>query len=101
MTYDPYRNEPPRDPYRDSRDIESGGSGATILLGALLLAAIGGFIYFYAMPGDQSVATNDMRPPITQPSTTGSAPAPETTGSSANMPPAATPKLEPRVKPVE
>jgi hypothetical protein len=106
MTYDPYRNEPPRneptdEAYRDYRDEDRIAAGATILLGALLLAAIGGFLYFYAGPGDQNVATNDIRPPITQPSTTGAAPAPETTGSSANMPPAPQPQLEPKVKPVE
>ncbi len=101
MTYDPYRNDMPRDAYRDHRDLEQTGSGASLLLGALLLAAIGGFLYFYASPSDQSVATNEIRPPITQPSTTGSAPAPETTGSSANMPPAPAPQLEPKVKPVE
>lgn len=99
MTYDPYRNDLPRDPYRDPREVNSGG--ASILLAALLLAAIGGFIYFYAGPDEQSVATNDARPTVTQPATTGSAPAPETTGSSANMPPAPQPKLEPKVKPVE
>jgi hypothetical protein len=101
MTYDPYRNEPPHDPYREYRNEDRAGAGAAILLGALLLAAIGGFIYFYSGVPEQGVASNDMRPLITQPSTTGSAPAPETTGSSANMPPAARPKAEPRVKPVE
>jgi hypothetical protein len=99
MTYDPYRNELPRDPYRDQRDLSSGG-GASILLAALLLAAIGGFIYFYTGP-DEQVAVNDTRPQITEPATTGSGPSPETTGSSANMPPAPQPRLEPRVKPVE
>jgi hypothetical protein len=49
---------------------------------------------------NRSVATGDMRPPITQPSTTGSAPAPETTGSSSNMPPAGEPAAT-RVPPVE
>jgi hypothetical protein len=98
MTFDPYRNDVPRDPYRDPRDVSSGG--ASILLAALLLAAIGGFIYFYAGPDDQ-VAINDTRPQITAPATTGSGSAPETTGSSANMPPAPEPRLEPKVKPVE
>lgn len=101
MTYDPYRNELPHDPYRDYRDPNPGGAGAPILLGALLLAALGGFIYFFTGPGDQTVATNEMRPPITQPSTTGSASPPETTGTSANMPPMPQPRLEPKVKPVE
>lgn len=107
MTYDPYRdpyrNEPPDGSdleYRDYRNEDRAAAGAAILLGALLLAAIGGFIYFNAGTGDR-VATTDLRPPITQPSTTGSAPAPETTGSSANMPPMPQPRIEPRVKPVE
>ncbi len=87
-TYDPHRNEPPRD-----LDESSGG---TILLGAaLLLAAIGGFIFLYAGPSDQTSRKYDqyVRAPITQPSTKGAAPAPER--SSANMPPA------PRPRPVE
>ncbi len=101
MSHDPYR-DPQIDPapYRDQRDPNSASSGAAILLGAVLLAAIGAFIYFYTDAGEQ-VATNDMRPPITQPSTTGSAPAPETTGSSSNIPAAPEQKAEPRVKPVE
>ena len=81
-TYDPHRNEPPRD-----LDESSGG---TILLGAaaLLLAAIGGFIFLYAGPSDQTSKYDQyVRAPITQPSTTGAAP--------ANMPPA------PRPRPVE
>ncbi|HWV41245.1 hypothetical protein [Pseudorhodoplanes sp.] len=87
MTYDPYRDPSGQKPYRHPRDLDrSSGSGAAILLGALLLAAIGGFIYFYSTPTDQSVVTNDIRPPITQPSTTGSGGAPETTGASGNMP---------------
>lgn len=101
MTYDPYRNEPPHDPYRDYREANATGAGAPILLGALLLAALGGFIYFFTGPADQTVATNEMRPPITQPSTTGAGRTPETTGSSANMPPAPEPRLEPKVKPIE
>lgn len=101
MTYDPYRNDPPEEAYREYRDEDRVAAGASILLGALLLAAIGGFIYFYAGAPSQSVATNEIRPPITQPSTTGAAPAPETTGSSANMPPVTDPKAEPRVKPIE
>lgn len=102
MTYDPHRNDlPPHDPHRDYRDQNRAGAGAAMLLGALLLAAIGGFVYFFAGIADRSVAIDDIRPPITQRSTTGSAPAPETTGSSANMPPAPQPMAEPRVKPVE
>ena len=72
-TYDPHRNEPPRD-----LDESSGG---TILLGAaLLLAAIGGFIFLYAGPSDQTSRKSDQYVRITQP---------------ANMPPA------PRPRPVE
>lgn len=101
MTYDPYRNEFPRDPYRDdNRDPDAGGAGAAVLLGGLLLAALGGFIYFFSSDAQQ-VATNDVRPPITQPSTTGAGTPPETTGSSANMPPMPEPRLEPKVKPIE
>jgi hypothetical protein len=101
MTYDPYRDQIPQDPHRYPRDPERGGAGAAILLGAVLLAAIGGFIYFFTSDAQQVATNSDMRPPITQPSTTGSAPAPETTGSSANMPPMPEPKLEPKQKPVE
>jgi hypothetical protein len=99
MTFDPNRNDLPPDPYRDYRKQTRAGAGAAILLGALLLAAIGGFIYFYSGVPESGVATNDTRPPIAQPSR--SDPVPETTGSSANMPPAPAPKLEPKVKPVE
>jgi hypothetical protein len=109
MTYDPYRNDDASyqdgswqdDSYRDYRNEDRTAAGAAILLGAVLLAAIGGLIYFYSGASDRNIATNDLRPPITQPSTTGAAPAPETTGSSANMPPVAEPKAEQRVKPVE
>ena len=72
MTYDPYRNATtPRDPYDYNRDLP-GSSGLGMLFGALMLLAIGGFIYFAGSGSDNTVATNDMRPPITQPSTTGS-----------------------------
>lgn len=93
MTYDPYRNDVPRDPYRDPRDPKEKGAGAGLLLGALLLAALGGFIYFFNA-GDQNVATNEVRPPITQPSTT---------GSSSNMTPAPAQPImpDPKAKPVE
>jgi hypothetical protein len=107
MTFDPYRDDPhrnavpPPDPARDYGSQQRAGAGAAILLGALLLAAIGGFIYFFAGIGDRSAATTDIRPPITQPATTGAAPAPEITGSSANMPPATEPTAEPKAKPVE
>lgn len=90
MTYDPNRYEPYRyDPYSNEppRDLDDYSGGVAILVGALLLAALGGFIYF-ASPSDQAY---DIRPPITQPSTTGAGPAPER--SSANMPPATPPKV--------
>jgi hypothetical protein len=109
MTYDPYRNDDASyqdaswqdQSYREYRNEDRAAAGAAILLGALLLAAIGGFVYFYSGIGGDRVATTDLRPPITQPSTTGSTPAPETTGSSANMPPMPQPRLEPKQKPVE
>ena len=82
MTYDPYRNEPPLEP--------GSSTGAVILFSAVLLLVAA--IALYAVPSDQNIAANDNRPPITQPSST---------GSSANMPPAPQPRLEPKVKPVE
>jgi hypothetical protein len=94
MTYDPYR-EPPLE-YREP-PLEPGSStGAVLLFSAvlMLLAVIGGYLVLYAAgPSDQNIAANDnrVRPPITQLSTT---------GSSANMPPAPQPRLEPKVKPV-
>jgi len=89
MTYDPYRNDDASyqdaswqdESDRDYRNEDRAAAGAAILLGAALLAAIGSVVYFYSGAYDRSVATNDIRPPITQPSTTGSAPAAETTGS--------------------
>jgi hypothetical protein len=72
MTYDPYSNAstPPDPRYRDPE----GGTGAGIMVGALMLLALGGFIYFYAGSSETNVATNDIRPPITQQQgTTGSA----------------------------
>ena len=75
MTYDPYSNDPPRD---DLEPYSAGVAiGVVVVLGALMFGAIVGFIF--AGPSDMKLATNDLRPPITQPSTT---------GSSANMPPA-------------
>ena len=57
------------DPYMP-RDLNA--AGVTVLVGVLLLAAIGGLIYIGG-PSDLSVATNDSRPPITQqPSARGS-----------------------------
>mgnify|MGYP005852672051 CR=1 FL=1 len=86
MSHDPHRNQTPRDPYREYRAENRTNAGAAILLAALLLAAIGGFAYFYAGAPNPGVATSDIRPPITQPSTTGAAPAPETTGASSITP---------------
>lgn len=82
MTYDPYRNDDAsyqdaswqNDSDRDYRNEDRAAAGAAILLGAALLAAIGGFIYFYSGVADRSIATNDLRPAVTQPETTGSAP---------------------------
>jgi hypothetical protein len=100
MTYDPNRQEPreprpDREPYVEYDRDRDPGSGLAMVLGVMLVLAIGGFIYLYSVHGTSPVATNDMRPPITQPSTTGSAPAPETTGSgntgSGNMTEPATP----------
>ncbi|ARQ02537.1 hypothetical protein [Pseudorhodoplanes sinuspersici] len=84
--YDPYRNttSPPREPYQDFHRDPDAGTGTSFLLGALILVALGAFIYYYAGTDRSNVATNDMRPPITQPNT----PA-ETTGSNS-----ATPKPE-------
>ncbi|MGE3987541.1 hypothetical protein [Pseudorhodoplanes sp.] len=99
MTHDPHRDEPVGRRYRHPRDANRASASVAILLGALLLAAIGSFIYFYAGPGE-NVATNDIRPPITQPSTTGSAPAPDATDA-AETRSAREPKAEPRMKPID
>lgn len=75
MTYDPYRNDiTPPDPFRGYRDPNESGTGTGMLLAALMLLALGGFIFYFANTDAQNVASTDMRPPITQPSTTGSAP---------------------------
>ncbi len=89
MTYDPNRypnpNDPYENPYRVSDAERRTGSGAAFLLGALLLAAIGGFIYFTATGERSTVANNEIRPPITQPANPAVRPAPpETTGSAAS-----------------
>jgi len=83
MSYDPYQNTttPPKEPYQDFHRGPDGGTGTSFLVGALILLALAGFIYYYANSDNSNVATNDMRPPITQPNTTGSGTPPETTGS--------------------
>ncbi len=74
MSYDPYRNpRPPREPYQDFHRDPDSGTATSFLLGALILLALGGFIYYYAGGDRSNVVTNDMRPPITQPNTTGAA----------------------------
>lgn len=70
MTYDPYQqpnpNDPYENPYRVNEVERETGMGSTFLLAALIIAAVGGFIY-YGTSGDQpTVASNEMRPPITQ-----------------------------------
>ena len=90
MTYDPYRYND-LEPYRVGVVI-----GAVMVFGALMFGVIVGFIF--AGPSDLKLATNDIRPQITQHSNT---------GSSANMPPAPQPELEsvkpplPRLEPVK
>jgi len=87
MTYDPYRHPTPQDPYENPYRVQEAdsqtGTGVALILGALLLAAIGGFAYFST--GDQpSVANNEMRPPITQPNDPARRSAPETTGAGSS-----------------
>ena len=91
MTYDPYRQPTPQDPYENPYRVNEAnsqtGNGIALLLSALLLAAIGGFIYFGS--GERAtVANNEMRVPITQPNDPAKPTVPETTGAgSANMEP--------------
>ena len=92
MTYDPYRNTPsskppPREPFQDFHRDPDGGTGTSFLLGALILVALGGFIYYYAGSDHSNVATNNLRPPVTQPSTTGSGTPAETTGTNNSATP--------------
>ena len=91
MTYDPYRNATtPQDPYHNrDRDAE-GGSGGAMMLGALVLLAIGGFFYFFGTSDNTNVASNDMRAPITQPAKSPAGAPAETTGSASGTPPAPT-----------
>jgi len=92
MSYDPYRNTktPPREPYQNFHRDPDGGTGTSFLMGALVLLALGGFIYYYANSDNSNVATNDMRPPITQPHTTGkgSSAEPTTSGDTTQQQPA-------------
>lgn len=92
MTYDPYRNitpppPPPREPYQDFHRNPDAGTGTSFLLGALILVALGGFIYYYAGSDNSNVATKDLRPPVTQPNTTGSGTPAETTGTNTGTTP--------------
>lgn len=99
MTYDPYRQPTPQDPYENPYRVNEAenrsGNGVAMALGALLLAAIAGFVYFST--GDQpSVANNEMRPPITQ-SNDATRPAPrETTGSGTSNMDQPAPSADPR-----
>ena len=70
---DPYRNTtPPREPYQDFHRDPDAGTGTSFLLGALILVALGDFIYYYSGSETPNIASKDMRSPVTQPSTTGS-----------------------------
>ncbi len=71
MTYDPYGNaNDPRDSYYRRSGSGSGGAGLLLVMALLVL---GGFIYYFSMQDRTTVASTDMRAPITQPDTTGSA----------------------------
>jgi hypothetical protein len=88
MTYDPYRsdprsNDPYANPYRVRDPDREIGAGAGLLLAALLLFAIGGFVLFYGTGERTTIATNDLRPPITQPHNPARGNPPETTGAGA------------------
>ncbi len=94
MSYDPYRDmtpppqeTPPREPFQDFHRDPDGGTTTSFLVGALVLLALGGFIYYYAGTADKSDVATDMRPPITQPTTTGSGTG-ETTGAGNTTKPA-------------
>jgi hypothetical protein len=84
MTYDPYRNDPrPNDPYPNPYRVTDPdrevGAGPAVLLGALLLAAIGGFIFFYGAGDSTTMLSSDLRPQLRQPQLPAVNP-PETTG---------------------
>ena len=73
MTYDRFHttrplNDPYANPYRVTDPDREVGSADALLLGALLLFAIGGFIYFsYSGTNDrETVLSHDMRPQIGQ-----------------------------------
>lgn len=93
MSYDPYRNAtpPPREPYQDFHRDPDAGTGTSFLLGALILVALGGFIYYYAGSDRPDIATTDMRPPVTQPTTTGSGTGTNPDAKSSVAPPPARP----------
>jgi hypothetical protein len=90
----PYTDLPPHDLERDYRDEVRFGAGAAIVLGVLLLVAIAGFVYFFAGIGYRSVANHEV--PVQQQGGTGVERVPETTGSSANLPPGRKPMPHPR-----
>ena len=99
MTNDPYRQPTPQDPYenpyRVNEEENRSGTGGAMMLGALLLAAIAGFVYFST--GDQAtVANNDIRPPITKSTDTPRPAAPETTGSGTSNMDQPAPSADPR-----
>ncbi len=93
------RNDLQHETLRDYRDEIRTGAGAAILLGVLLLVAIGGFVFYFAGSGDHSATTEQMRPPIRQPATNGSAAEPEVTGSSGRQPPVAPVQTRPKPAP--
>ncbi len=85
MTYDPYRNDPrPNDPYANPYRVTDPdrevGAGPAVLLGALLLAAIGGFIFFYGAGDNTTMLSSDLRPQISQPNHPAPVTPRETTG---------------------
>lgn len=89
MTYDPNNRPNPQDPYENPYRVNEAnrqtGNGVALVFGALLLAAIGGFIYFTANGDRATTANNEIRPPITQSADPAPRRAPaETTGSGAS-----------------
>jgi hypothetical protein len=94
MTYDHYRNSSleysytalSEEDYRKYRREDRAAAGAAIVLGALLLATIGGFVYYHSRTSDLNLATNEITAPMPQSSITGLAPTRETTGMSFSVP---------------